>query len=195
MKTGTHRAWVWQDDGSVYGIAKAFSGLDIHWMIAYSNRRKGDPMSDLQEKRKSLLEDPDDTWRPGDDDYADLLAEHDDGFTERNAEAIREAVERAAQELNTVIDIASEVEGNVVQEHDQDEVEGAVIEETSERWLLLAKKRRGGRRLTFEDAKALAAAGYPDEVFPDLVEQVHNIRGDLLTADPSTHYVFYAELP
>lgn len=194
LKVEGFRAWVWQDDGSVYGIKRAFAGFRLHWMIAYGNRRRGH-RSDLQNKRRALLEDPDDTWRPGDDDYADLLAAHDAGFTERNVKAIRRAAERAERAHNTVVDIASaELSGHVVHEHDEDLVEGVVIEELNERWVLLAKTRRGGRPLTFTDAQALAAAAYPSGIYPESVSQRYGIRGDLLVADPTTHFVFYADL-
>jgi hypothetical protein len=194
LKVTGFRAWVWEDDGSVYGVQRDFAGFELHWMIAYGNRRSGH-RSDLQAKRRALLEDPHDSWRPSDDDYADLLAAHDDGFTERNVEAIRRAVDRAERTQNTVIDIASgEIAGHVVHEHDEDVVEGVVIEEINERWLLLAKKRHGGRPLTFTDALALAAAAYPDGTYPDTVTHQHSIRDGLLLADPATHYVFYAEL-
>jgi hypothetical protein len=194
VKVAGFRAWVWQDDGTVYDIERGFAGFELHWMIAYGNRRRGH-RSDLQEKRKALLHDPHDSWRPRGDDYADLLAAHDDGFTERNVAAIRRAVERAQHEHNTVIDIAAgEVTGHVVHEHDEDVVDGVVIEETNERWLLLAKERRGGRPLTFADAQILAAAAYPDHIYPETVMQRYDIRGGLHVADPATHFVFYAEL-
>ena len=195
VKVTGFRAWVWHDDASVYDIEDDFAGFDLHWMIAYGNRRQGD-QSDLQSKRQALLHDPDDTWRPGEDDYADLLGEHDEGFTERNMTAIRHAVERAEREHNTIIDIASgEVGGQLVHEHDEDVVNGVVIEEINERWLLLAHHRHGGRILTYDDALTLVPAAYPDGVYPETVSQKFSIRGDLLTADPATHYVFYAQLP
>jgi len=193
IKTEGFRAWVWADDGSVYDTEK-FAGHDLHWMIAYGNRRKGH-RSDLQEKRRDLLEDPDDTWRPVDRDYEDLLAEHDAGFSARAVAAIQRAVELAEDQHNTVIDIASEdVAGHVVHEHDEDRIQGVVIAETNERWLLLAKLRTGGRPLTFGDAQALAASAYPADVFPEVVSKAYKIRGNLLLADPATHYIFYAEL-
>lgn len=198
FKTEGQRAWVWHDDGSVYDVPGDFPGFDLHWMIAYGNRRKGH-RSDLQEKRRALLEDPHDTWRPTDADYGDLLAEHDNGFTARAVASVQSAVGRAEREHNTVIAIEStDVEGSVVHEHDHDDeddgVEGVVVAEINELWLLLSKQRKGGRQLTYQDALVIAAAAYPDGVFPDTVQESYSIRDGLLTADPTTHYVFYAEL-
>lgn len=195
LKVSGFRAWVWHDDGSVYEVDTDFPEYDLHWIIAYGNRRKDD-RSDLQSKRQDLLHDPDDSWRPVDADYAELLAEHDDAFTAQSADAIRAAVERAEGEHNTVIEIGpSEIQGSVVHEYDADIVQGVVVEEINERWVLLDKFRRGGRVLTFADAELLSVAGFPKEVDPVLVSQEHIIRGGLLYADPETHYIFYAELP
>lgn len=195
VKTEGFRAWVWRDDGSVYDIQAGFTGCELHWMIAYGNRRVGDNRSDMQVTHAALLEDPDDCWRPSDDDYADLLVEHDEGFTERAVTAIQHAVEYAEQHHNTVVDINSDdVGGHVVHEHDEDLVCGLVVEEINERWVLLAKTRTGGRALTYVDSQTLAATAYPDGVFPEVVQQRHTIRGGLLVADPKSHYVFYAEL-
>jgi hypothetical protein len=197
LKTETHRAWAWHDDGSVYGITAGFPGFELHWMIAYGNRREGH-RSDLQLKRQDLLEDPDDNWRPSDADYEELLGEHDRGFTERAVAAVTAAVESAGQQHNTVIDIESpELEGDVLQEHEHDEpddtVEGAVIAEINELWVLLAKERAGGRALTYTDALTIAGQAYPDGVYPVTVQEPHSIRGGLLNANPSTHYVFYSD--
>lgn len=60
--------------------------------------------------------------------------------------------------------------------------------------MLLAKTRRGGRPLTFTDAQVLAAAAYPSGIYPESVSQRYGIRRDLLVADPTTHFVFYADL-
>jgi len=161
-----------------------------------ANRREGH-RSDLQVKRRALLEDPDDTWRPTDADYEDLLSEHDNGFTDRAVASVRFAVERAEHQHNTVIDIKStDIEGSAVHEHDHedDDIEGVVVAEINELWLLLSKQRKGGRLLTYGDALVIAAAAYSDGVYPDTVQEPYTIRGDLLTADPKTHYVFYAEL-
>lgn len=194
LKTQGYRGWVWHDDGSMYDVAADFSGFDLHWMIAHGNRRRGD-RSDLQTKRLSLLHDPDDTWRPQDSDYEELLAEHDDGFTERAIAAVQAAVDRAERQHNTVIPIRpGEVEGSVVHEHDEDEIDGVVVEEINERWLLLSKQRTGGRPLTFTDALAIATGAYPKGVYPAVVRERHSIRGGLLTADPEHFHVFYAEL-
>jgi hypothetical protein len=196
VKVTGYRNWVWEDDGSVYDVKGAFAGFGIHWMIAHGNRRRGDGRSDLQETHKALLHDPSDTWRPGEEDYEDLLAAHDAGFTERSVAAIRKAVERAEREHNTAIDIPSgDVAGKVVHEHDEDVVDGVVIDEINERWVLLAKTRHGGRPLTYSDAEAFAAVAYPDGTYPDVVQHKYDIRDGLLVADPTTHYVFYAELP
>lgn len=196
LKVEGFRAWVWADDGSVFDIEGSFSGFDLHWMIAYGNRRQGH-RSDLQEKRKSLLQDPEDTWRPTETDYESLLEDHDDGFTDRAVKAIKQAVDEASRHHNVVVEIVSDdIGGHVVHEHDEDvdDVDGMVVEEINERWLLLAKQRSNGRRLTYEDALALAPHGYPANIYPELVSARHDIRDGLLMADPATHYVFYAEL-
>lgn len=128
LKTETHRAWVWKDDGSVYG-GTDFGDTEIHWMIAYGNRRQGQG-SDLQERCKSLLLDPYDSWRPGDDDYKALLAAHDDGFSSRAVDAVRAAIDAAERQHNSVITIASDdLGGSVIRERDADVVDGVVIVE------------------------------------------------------------------
>jgi hypothetical protein len=199
LKVSGFRAWVWLDDGSVYDVTKSFSGAEVHWMIAHGNRRKGH-RSDLQEKRVALLQDPEDGWRPTTDDYADLLADHDDGFTERVLASVQDAMERAADEHNTVIVIEdAEVQGAVVHEHDEDEpveddVKGVVVHEIDEVWLMLDKTRTGGRPLEYLDALTIAALSFPDGVEPEVIEAAYDIRDGLYAADPETHHVFYAHL-
>jgi hypothetical protein len=195
VKVEGFRAWVWHDDGSVYDVDGAFPEYDIHWMIAYGNRRV-DHRSDLQEKRVSLLHDPEDSWRPTDADYEDLLAAHDAAFTELAKQAIAQAAERAEAEHNTVVPItASELQGAVVHEHEEDLVQGVVVAEINERWLLLDKHRSGGRPLLYGDAEALSVAAFPEDAYPAVVSQPHSIRDGLLNADPDTHYIFYYEYP
>lgn len=193
-KTEGFRAWVWEDDGSVYDVTGSFPGFKLYWMIAYGNRRRGD-RSDLQEKRKALLQDPHDTWRPVDLDYADLVDEVDRDFGHRAQAAIKEAVRTARQQHNALIPIPStDIAGNVIHEHtDVDVVEGIVVEEWNERWLLLAKMRPNGRPLTWPMARDLAAAAYPTGVIPGMVNETSPIR-DLLVANPETHFIFYHDL-
>lgn len=39
LKVEGFRAWVWQDDGSVYGIKRTFAGFRLHWMIRRAAER------------------------------------------------------------------------------------------------------------------------------------------------------------
>jgi hypothetical protein len=193
LKTETHRAWVWEDDGSVYDTT-AFGDAEIHWMIAYGNRRRGQ-RSDLQEHCKSLLLDPYDSWRSGDDDYKALLAAHDDNFSNRAVSAVRAAIDEAERHHNTVVSITSDdLEGSVIREHDADVVDGVVIVEIGELWVIFKKQRPNGRYLTYDDAVLIAGVAAPDGVDLEVAYEEERIRDGLYLTDPGAEWVLYAEL-
>ena len=191
FKVDGYRAWVWKDDGSVFGLDN-FDGFHLNWMIAFGNRRRDD-RSDLQEKCKHLLLDPEDSWRPDLDDYKSLLEEHDQGFTERAVRAVSAALAKAGAEHNTIVPISSpEIGGNVVHEHDEDPaVAGRVIVEINEIWIILDQNRPDGRFLRYEDALLIASASVADDVELEPLFDSWPIRGDLYRTDPAKEWIFY----
>jgi hypothetical protein len=84
------RAWLWRDTGE---LDPAASQLKIDWMVAEGPRRQGHH-SDLQLSHADILYDPDDTWLPTAEDYADLADKHEKEWIQR----ARQAVVRAAHE-------------------------------------------------------------------------------------------------
>ena len=189
------RSWIWKDDGSVFDL-DGFDEADINWMIAYGNRRRGD-RSDLQVSHAFVLHDPEDSWRPVKDDYVELLHVHNSGFTDRAANAVAAAIEEAEMAHNTVVPIVSpELDGTVIQEHDHEEdLEGVVIVEINELWVILKNTRPNGRFMTYEDAITIAGLAFPEGVEPQIAFEDEQIRGGLYSTDPATEWVIYGELP
>jgi hypothetical protein len=186
------RAWLWRDTGELDPIGEIAT---IDWMIAEGARRRGE-RTDLQEVRKSLLCDPDDSWLPTELDYDDLIEVHDGGWLDRARDAVREAVTHAEDNRREVIEVDIDKVNAVVAQDEGVEVEvrAAVIEDYSERWFILDRLRPDMSVVPYEEAVALADAameGIPDDDIEELFERTE-LLNDTLVIEPARHYAWCA---
>ncbi len=182
------RAWLWRDTGE---LDQAASLLKIDWMVAEGPRRGGHH-TDLQLSHADILHDPDDTWLPTGEDYADLADKHDAGWIERAREAVALAVREAQARRGELIAVdIDKVSASVAQDFG---VSITVMEEYAERWVIIDRLDTGRQPVDHETAYTLADAAF-DGIKDDDIEEVFEkteILGGRHVIEPGHAYAWCA---
>jgi hypothetical protein len=186
------RAWLWRDTGELDPLGEA---AVIDWMIAEGARRRGH-RTDLQKSHVDLLCDSDDSWLPTPADYADLASVHDAGWIDRARQAVREAVAHAEENRRERIPVdIDKVNASVLQDEGVPiEVSASVIEDVSERWIIIDQTRPNGDFVPYEEAATLADAAM-DDIDDDDIQEIFEKTGllnDTILIEPAKHYAWCA---
>ncbi|MGH2904223.1 MAG: hypothetical protein ACRDK7_11680 [Solirubrobacteraceae bacterium] len=148
------RAWLWRDTGELASIP---GQPQVDWMVAEGPRRQGHP-SDLQVSHADILHDPDDTWLPTEEDYADLAAQHEAEWVQRARQAVVAAVDEAQAHRGELIAVdIDKVSASVAQDIG---VSVTVIEEYAERWIIVDRLDTNRQPVEYRTAYALADAAF-----------------------------------
>lgn len=194
INTPALRAWVWEDDLSV--IQESL-GKPHYWMIAVGKRSKDSPQHDLQEIGKSILHDPDDSWRPTLDDYRELQAHLAEEYRRANREAIYSARKEAHTNRNEAVSVSlQDHSAEIAEEYIADtNHQGVVIEFFSIRFFMVSVHYRDGTYVPMSELEALASIAFddlPDHFEWGLTNEDPDVDG--LTLDRERAVCFAAEL-
>ncbi len=186
------RAWLWRDTGE---LDPAWDQLTINWMIAEGPRRQGHH-SDLQQSHADILFDPDDTWLPTRDDYRGLAIAHDNTWIQRACQAVGLAVHEAQERPGRLIPVdIDRVAASVAQDFPEDvSVKVDVVEELSERWIMVDRLATNKRPVPHRTAYALADAafdGIGDEDVTEILQKTTILDGRHVI-DPGRVYAWCA---
>lgn len=164
LTTEGRRAYLWLDDGSVYGEKL---GREVVWLIGAGQRYDDSPHRDFHATLgRELMLDPDDSWRPSiEDDYPALFEMRAEEEFQAGLRAVREAVDHAISHPNTVVPIKlPRLEASLGEVHWEERAAGAVVDDLHVRYFVLSRRYSGSHEYLPEES----ALDYADEAFAGL---------------------------
>jgi len=186
------RAWVWRDTGE---LDPAWADFTIDWMIAEGPRRQGD-RTDLQKTHADILHDPHDAWRPLEADYADLADRHEKLWLDRARHAVRIAVHEAGEHPGRLIPVdIDQVAASIAQDFPEDfSVRVDVVEELTERWIIVNRLGSDKRPIDPDTALTLAGAAFDGISAEDImaIQRKTTILAGAHVIDPAHVYAWSA---
>jgi hypothetical protein len=164
LTTEGWRAYLWLDDGSVYGQSL---GCAVIWLFGRGQRYDDSDHRDFHHQLgRRLILDPTDSWRPTiEEDYPALFTVRAEDELKEGLRAVSEARDYALSHPNTVVPIElPRLVASIGEAHWEETVAGVVMDDLHFRYFVLSRLYSGSHEQVAEEM----ALTYADEAFAGL---------------------------